>query len=89
MARRAKEPEPAAESKRGKSKEKPEREEVVILQVCGREWNTAELRDQAVAAYVAKGHRASAIRRLELYVKPEENKAYYVVNGKARGSIDL
>lgn len=29
------------------------------------------------------------IRKLSVYVKPDEGKAYYVVNDKASGSVDL
>ena len=89
-----KEAAPAAVAKKPAAKksapsEKAERTEAIFLQVGGREWNTAQLRDQAVAAYVAEGHRASAIKRLELYVKPEDGKAYFVINEKFEGSIDL
>ena len=78
---------PAA--KKSAPKEKAERVENIFLQVGGREWNTAQLRDQAVAAYAAEGHRVSGIKRLELYVKPEDGKAYFVINEKFEGSVDL
>ncbi len=45
--------------------------------------------DKARAAYVAEGHRASSIKSLRLYIKPEERKAYYVINEKSAGSIAL
>ena len=78
---------PAA--KKSAPKEKTERVENIFLQVDGREWNTAQLRDQAVAAYAAEGHRVSGIKRLELYVKPEDGKAYFVINEKFEGSVEL
>ena len=78
---------PAA--KKSAPKEKTERVENIFLQVGGREWNTAQLRDQAVAAYAAEGHRASGIKRLELYVKPEDGKAYFVINETFEGSVEL
>ena len=31
----------------------------------------------------------SSIKTIRLYVKPEEQKAYYVINDKATGSIEL
>ena len=67
----------------------PSRKEDVILQFGGQEWNTAELLEQAKTAYVAEGHRMSSIKTIRLYVKPEEQKAYYVINDKATGSIEL
>ena len=49
----------------------------------------AQLKQAAQDAYVAEGHRASTIKKLSVYVKPEERKAYYVVNDKAAGNIEL
>lgn len=63
--------------------------EEVYLQFGAEEWLMADLMDQAKAAYVAEGHRASAIKKLALYVKPEERRAYYVINEKATGSIEF
>ena len=39
--------------------------------------------------FVAEGHRASTIKSLQLYLKPEENAAYYVINQKIAGRVDL
>ncbi|MGN0345049.1 MAG: DUF6465 family protein [Lachnospiraceae bacterium] len=39
--------------------------------------------------YVAQGHRASSIKSLKVYVKPEERSAYYVINEKVQGRVDL
>ncbi len=63
--------------------------EEMILQHNGGEWNMAELKEKAVAAYVAEGHRRGRIKKLILYVKPEERKIYYVVNDKISGNIDF
>ena len=52
-------------------------------------WKVADLSERAKAAYLAQGHRASGIKKLSVYVKPEEGKAYYVINDKESGSIDL
>lgn len=72
-----------------KKVEKPENQEIVYVQFAGEEFVVAEAMEKAKAAYVAEGHRASAIKSLRLYIKPEERKAYYVINDKAAGSIDL
>ncbi len=45
--------------------------------------------DRAKAAYVEDGHKASAIKTLQVYLKPEENAAYYVVNQKYAGKVYL
>ena len=66
-----------------------EKMEELIIQYGVMEWKGAELMERAKAAYAAEGHRISSIKSLSLYVKPEERKAYYVVNEKTTGSIDL
>ncbi len=39
--------------------------------------------------YVAEGHRESSIKSLKVYMKPQEWKAYYVINNKIESHIDL
>lgn len=63
--------------------------ETIILQSAGVEWNVAELRKRVIDAYVSEGHRQGWIKTLDLYVKPEEHKVYYVINGKTTGSVDI
>ena len=72
-----------------KTAEKAERVEEIFLQSGGAEWNITECRKRVIAAYVAEGHRESGIKKLEIYLKPEEGKAYYVVNDSVNGSVDL
>ena len=67
----------------------PEKLEELVIQYGVMEWKGAELMERAKAAYAAEGHRISSIKSLSLYVKPEERKAYYVVNEKTTGSIDM
>lgn len=45
--------------------------------------------DRIKAEYVAQGHRASSIKSLKVYLKPEDNAAYYVINDKLAGRVDL
>ncbi len=66
-----------------------EKTQKVYIQFGGMEWEVDALLEQVKAAYVAQGHRASAIRDLNVYVKPEDGKAYYTINDKTSGSIDL
>lgn len=63
--------------------------EEVILQYGGTDWNIADLKEKVISAYVAEGHRRGRISKLVLYVKPEENKVYFVINGKNTGNIDF
>lgn len=66
-----------------------ERTEELYLQTGGGEWNVSDCKERVIAAYAAAGNEASNIRKLTVYLKPEEGKAYYVVNDEATGSIDL
>ena len=66
-----------------------EKMEEIFIQYSTMEWKASELMERAKAAYAAEGHRASSIKSVNLYVKPEERKAYYVINEKTTGSIDL
>lgn len=63
--------------------------EEIVVQFAGSEWNVSDLKEKAVAAYVADGHRRGNISKFSLYLKPEEHKAYYVVNEKFDGSVDF
>ena len=63
--------------------------EDIYLQFGGSEWNISDCKERAVAAYTAAGHKAAGVKKLEIYIKPEEGKAYYVINEAENGSIDL
>ena len=54
----------------------------VYVQYAGREVASSELVEAAKKAYIAAGHKESDIRTIDVYVKPEENTAYYAVNGE-------
>ena len=45
--------------------------------------------ERVKAQVVAEGMKESAIKALNIYVKPFENAAYYVVNGDVTGRVDL
>lgn len=60
----------------------------IELQYADKSISSEDLIERAKAAYEAD-YGVKGAKNLELYVKPEENKAYYVVNNKMTGSIDL
>jgi hypothetical protein len=69
---------------------KKESQTNVIVQVLNQEFSLSDLENKVKTQFVADGHRAGCIKLLEIYAKPEEGKAYYVVNeGKFTGSVDL
>ena len=53
------------------------------------EANINDIVEKVKAAYVAEGHRESSIKSLKVYLKPQEWKAYYVINNKIEGQISL
>lgn len=63
--------------------------ENIYIQTNGLEILTNTLTEQVKQLWVANGHRLSTIKTLDLYVKPEEFAAYFVINGKEQGKIDF
>lgn len=63
--------------------------ETLVIQAAGNEWDVDAVKEQVITAYVAAGHQRSGISSLTVYIKPEERKAYYVINGKTSGSADI
>ena len=53
----------------------------VVVQFAGKEVTEKELIAADKKAYTKKGNKVGDIKTIEIYVKPEENAAYYVVNG--------
>lgn len=71
----------------------PKKEEVKVsvnVQFAGRSLSTADLVKMAkdVWKYDLK-QKAADFKSVELYVKPEEFKAYFVINGKEAGSFAI
>ncbi len=68
---------------------KKETSQNVYIQFEGKEVLTAEILEQVKETWKAEGHRVSSIKTLDIYVKPEEHAAYYVINGKTTGKVEL
>lgn len=69
---------------------KPKEMEVkTILQYSGSEWDLSEIKEKVIASFISDGHRRGNIKKLTLYLKPEERMAYYVVNDKISGSVNF
>ena len=61
----------------------------VFIQFAGNQAVQKDVEDRIKAAFVAEGHRESSIKSIKIYVKPEENAAYYVINEDNVGRVDL
>ena len=55
----------------------------------GKQLDEKELIATAKNIWVVNGNKASDLKSLKLYVKPEENQAYYVFNEEVTGSFSL
>ena len=77
---------PAAAKEEIKETVKPEIEKSVVVEFGGRQVAAKDVLAQAEKAY-AKSHPGTVIKSMELYISPEQNAAYYVVNGE--GSDDF
>ena len=79
----------AAETKKAAKAAKEELKPEVFIQYQGNEAIVADVIEKAKNEFVADGHRASSIKSLQVYLKPEEFAAYYVINQKFAGRVDL
>lgn len=69
-----------AAAKKTAKAEKKELVPEVFVQFDGNEDVVANVIERAKEAFTADGHRASSIKSLKVYLKPEEYAAYYVIN---------
>jgi len=72
-----------------KAAEKVAVSEVVYVQYAEGETTIADITKKVKDQFVAEGHRASSIKSVRIYVKPEERAAYYVINDANAGRVDL
>lgn len=63
--------------------------EEIFVQFGNREVFTADVVERVKAAYAAEGHAADSIEKVRVYIKPEENMIYYVVNDEYASGISL
>ena len=61
----------------------------VFLQYGDQEIRTEDILDKARADYAAHGHKTKDIKELQVYIKPADNAAYYVINHHDTGKIDF
>lgn len=61
----------------------------MYLEFQGKQLDEKELVGKAKKIWVENGNKASELTSLKLYIKPEENQAYYVFNDEVFGSFPL
>ena len=60
-----------------------------IVQYQNKESDLANIEEKVKAQFISEGHKAGTIKKVNIYVKPEEYSAYYVINDKFSGRVDL
>lgn len=73
-------------AKKAPAAKKAEPAAKVVIEYAGKSVVAKDVLDAATKAYAAS-HKGVAIKNIDIYVKPEEGVAYYVVNGE--GSDDF
>ena len=61
----------------------------MVLQYQGREADLSAVEANIRNQWKEAGNKISAIETLDIYVKPEEGMAYYVVNREIEGKVEL
>lgn len=63
--------------------------EEIFVQVNNQEILTTDIVNRVKAAFAAEGHAADSVKKVRVYIKPEENMIYYVVNDDYASGISL
>ena len=80
----------AAKTTRKTASKKAEPVTEVYVQYWGKEIHTSEVADRIKKIWTEDmGKKASELKDLKIYIKPEDNGAHYVINGDVTGFIGL
>ena len=60
-----------------------------VVQAANKEVSMDEAIARVKEAWVALGNKEADMKEIAVYVKPEENAIYYVVNGDVTGRVDF
>lgn len=71
----------------------PEEQEAALTEDMILQFGEIEISVEEISEKVKKDYEDSGneeeLKDIKIYVKPEDNKAYYVANGQIEGNIDL
>ena len=60
-----------------------------VVQAAGKEVSMVEAVERVKEAWVAAGNVEKDLKEIAVYVKPEDNAIYYVVNGDVTGKVEF
>lgn len=66
-----------------------ENKNVVYVEAAGKQYKVDDVVEKVHKAWVADGHRISTIKSLNVYINMDERMAYYVINDKNTGSVEM
>ncbi|MCI8418416.1 MAG: hypothetical protein HFI33_13150 [Lachnospiraceae bacterium] len=61
----------------------------VTVEYAGNQYEENDIIQKIKDAWLAAGKKIKDIKSLNIYIKPEETAAYYVINGEDSGCITL
>ena len=61
----------------------------IMVEYNGQSVSTDAVLENVKKTFEAEGNKLSAIKDLQIYVKPEDNAAYYVINQDITGKVNL
>ena len=82
-------PSTSTKAKAAKPAKKEESQPEIFIQYGPGESSVGAVVERIRNEYVEQGHRLSSIKSLKVYLKPEDRSAYYVINDKVAGRVDL
>ncbi len=85
------EPAEAGKARRGRKPgtKKADIKTRIAVQYLGKEISEQEMIAKAKKAWTAKRNKVGDIKTIDLYVKPEDNAVYFVINGEFTGSAQI
>lgn len=72
-----------------KAAKKKEMKVKAFVEYYGKQVEEKEMIARVKKAWTKSGHKVGDIKEMDLYIKPEENAIYYVINGAETGSIEF
>ena len=72
-----------------KAAKKKEMKVKAFVEYYGKQVEEKEMIARVKKAWTKSGHKVGDIKEMDLYIKPEENAIYYVINGAETGSVEF
>lgn len=63
--------------------------EEVFVQYSDHEVRTSDIIEKAKFDYISKGNKISDIHEIQVYIKPADKAAYYIVNHSETGKVEI